>query len=75
LIRENRSFRTVLGPAVLVLGGFIAASSLPNGHFEDLIQGEIIFQAGFSWCLIERTHALAERMKRSKSPTPWRTIQ
>jgi hypothetical protein len=49
LIRENGSFRTVTGPAVLVLGWFIAASSLLNWHFEYLIQDEIIFQAGFSW--------------------------
>jgi hypothetical protein len=63
LIRESRTFRTVLGLVVLVLGGAIAAASLPDWHFTYLLQGEIIFQAGFAWCLIEWTYALAARSK------------
>lgn len=62
LVRESRSFRTVLGLAVLLIGGGIAAASLPDWHFEYLLQGEIIFQVGFSWCLVEWTYALAQRM-------------
>jgi hypothetical protein len=65
LVRESRSFRTVLGLAVPLAGGGIAAASLPDWHFEYLLQGEIIFQVGFSWCLIEWTYALAERMRRT----------
>jgi hypothetical protein len=63
LVRESRSFRTVLGLAVLLLGGVIAAASLPDWHFEYLLQGEIVFQAGFAWCLIEWTYAMADRMR------------
>jgi len=58
LVRENRSFRTVIGLVVLVLGGLIAAASLPDWHFEYLLQGEIIFKSvspGVS----------------SSGPTPW----
>ena len=69
LVRESRSFRTVIGLAILLLGGVIAAASLPDWHFEYLLQGEIIYQVGFSWCLIEWTYALAERMKRTSPPT------
>jgi hypothetical protein len=65
LVRENRSFRTVLGLVVLLLGGVIAAASLPDWHFEYLLQGEIVFQVGFAWCLIEWTYTLAERTRRA----------
>jgi hypothetical protein len=67
LVRENRSFRTVIGLVVLVLGGLIAAASLPDWHFEYLLQGEIIFQVGFAWCLIEWTYALADRMRNEQT--------
>jgi len=65
LVRESRSLRTVLGLALLVLGGVLAAASLPDWHFEYLLQGEIVFQIGFAWCLIEWTYALTDRARRS----------
>jgi len=65
LVRESRSLRTVLGLAVLLLGGGVAAASLPDWHFAYLLQGEIVFQIGFAWCLIEWTYALTERMRRT----------
>ncbi len=65
LVRESRSARTVLGLVVLLLGGVIAAASLPDWHFDYLLQGEIVFQVGFAWCLIEWTYALAERSRRA----------
>jgi predicted tellurium resistance membrane protein TerC len=65
LVRESRSLRTVLGLVVLLIGGVIAAASLPDWHFEYLLQGEIVFQVGFAWCLIEWTYALADRMRRA----------
>jgi hypothetical protein len=65
LVRESRSWRTVTGLAVLLLGGVIAAASLPDWHFEYLLQGEIVFQLGFAWCLIEWTYALADRARRT----------
>lgn len=63
LVRESRSLRTVLGLVVLLLGGAISAASLPDWHFTYLLQGEIVFQLGFAWCLIEWTYALGERMR------------
>ncbi len=65
LVRESRSFRTVLGLVVLLLGGGIAAASLPDWHFTYLLQGEIVFQIGFAWCLIEWTYALTDRLRRT----------
>ena len=65
LVRESRSARTVLGLVVLLLGGGIAAAALPDWHFDYLLQGEIVFQIGFSWCLIEWTYALADRTRRT----------
>jgi hypothetical protein len=63
LVRESRRLRTVIGLVVLLIGGGIAAASLPDWHFEYLLQGQIIFQIGFSWCLIEWTYALAAHAK------------
>jgi hypothetical protein len=65
LVRESRSFRTVLGLGVLLVGGVVAAASLPDWHFEYLLQGEIVFQVGFAWCLIEWTYALADHARRT----------
>ena len=65
LVRESRSFRTVLGLGVLIVGGVVAAASLPDWHFEYLLQGEIVFQVGFAWCLIEWTYALADHARRT----------
>lgn len=64
LVRESRSLRTVSGLVVLLFGGAIAAASLPDWHFEYLLQGEIVFQIGFAWCLIEWTYALADSARR-----------
>jgi hypothetical protein len=47
LVHEGRSFRTVIGLVVLLIGGLIAAASLPDWHFEYPLQGEIVFQVGF----------------------------
>lgn len=64
LVREGRSFRTVIGLVVLLIGGLIAAASSPDWHFEYLLQSEIVFQVGFAWCLIEWTYALADQLRR-----------
>jgi hypothetical protein len=63
LVRESRSLRTLAGLVILLVGGGIAAASLPDWHFTHLLQGEIIFQVGFAWCLIEWTYALADRVR------------
>lgn len=68
LVRENRSLRTLAGLILLLIGGGIAAASLPDWHFTHLLQGEIIFQVGFAWCLIEWTYALADRVRTTSSP-------
>ncbi|MGD0853623.1 MAG: hypothetical protein ABSA07_09745 [Acidimicrobiales bacterium] len=67
LVRESHRLRTVIGLVVLLIGGGISAASLPDWHFEYLLQGQIIFQIGFSWCLIEWTYALATRTKTALS--------
>jgi len=47
--------------AVLLLGGAPAAASLPDWNFSYLLHGEVIYQPGFGWCLVEWTHALYGR--------------
>jgi hypothetical protein len=65
LVRQSQTLRPVVGLVVLLVGGGIAAASLPDWHFAYLLQGEILFQVGFSWCLIEWTYALADRVRRT----------
>jgi len=46
--------------AVMLSGGVLAAFSLPDWPFSALLEGEIILEIGFAWCLWEWTKRLAE---------------
>jgi hypothetical protein len=61
LLREQRTRRAVMGFSVQLFGGVLAAASLPTWGFEVLLLGQIVYQIGFGWCLIEWTYALGER--------------
>ena len=61
LLREHRSARAVAGFVVQLVGGIVAAFSLPDWTFNYLLVGEILYQVGFGWCLIEWTYALGSR--------------
>ncbi len=61
LLRQKRTPRTVLGLVVPLF----ADASLPDWHITYLLQGEIIFQIGFSWSLVEWTYAPTERLRTS----------
>jgi hypothetical protein len=61
LLGELKSRRAVMGFFVQLVGGALAAASLPNWRFEALLLGQIIYQIGFGWCLIEWTYALGAR--------------
>jgi hypothetical protein len=63
LVAQRRSRRTLTGFALQLLGGVLAAASLPDWHFAYLLHGEILFEIGFGLCLIEWTYALAAREK------------
>ncbi len=52
--------RSVAGFAVQLTGGLVAAASLPNWHFPYLLLGEIVYQVGFGWCLVEWTYAVGD---------------
>jgi hypothetical protein len=41
--------------SVMLVGGVVAALSLPNWHFDYLLEGEIILEVGFAWSLWEWT--------------------
>ena len=58
LVARVPSPRSSGGLVVLLLGGALAAASLPDWNFSYLLQGEVIYQLGFGWCLVEWTHAL-----------------
>jgi hypothetical protein len=61
LLVQHRAPGSVAAFFVALAGGIIAAFSLPDWHFEYLLQGEIVYEIGFSWCLIEWTYALHAR--------------
>ena len=46
--------------AVMLSGGVLAAFSLPDWQFSALLEGEIILEIGFAWCMWEWTRQLAE---------------
>lgn len=60
LVARVRSRRTLLAFGVTLIGGVLAAASLPDWPFHYLLQSEIVFEIGFSWCLVEWTYALQE---------------
>lgn len=67
LARRTRSLNVCLGAALQLLGGIVAALSLPDWAFQYLLLGEIVFQVGFSWCLLEWTRTLE-----ASAPARWR---
>lgn len=60
LLSTRRTLRTLGGFAVQLAGGLISAASLPDWHFTYLFSGEVLYQLGFAWCLIEWTSTLAD---------------
>ena len=64
LVARVPSPRSSGGLVVLLLGGVLAAASLPDWNFPYLLPGEVIYQLGFGWCLVEWTHALYGRRER-----------
>ena len=61
LLREHQSWGAVVGFSIQLLGGVLAALSLPNWNFDFLLLGQIFYQVGFAWCMIEWTHLLGAR--------------
>ncbi len=45
---------------VQLAGGLVAATSLPNANCPHLLLGEIVYEVGFAWCLLEWTFALEQ---------------
>ncbi|HUY42987.1 MAG TPA: hypothetical protein VMU98_04400 [Acidimicrobiales bacterium] len=45
--------------AAMLAGGVLAALSLPDWRFTALLEGEIILEIGFAWCVWEWTKVLA----------------
>ena len=58
LVRVHRTPRALSGLFVQLLGGVLAAVSLPDWRLDVLLAGQIIFQIGFGWCLMEWSTAL-----------------
>lgn len=61
LLSRRRSFSSLCGLVVQLTGGLIGAASLPDWHFEYLLQGETLFEIGFGLCLIQWTYAVLVR--------------
>ncbi len=61
LLGQIRTFRAGTAFSVQLIGGVLAAASLPAWSFDVLLVGQIVYQIGFGWCLIEWTYALEAR--------------
>jgi len=55
LFRQRRRATTVAFFLQLA-GGIIAALSLPDWSFDHMLEGELVFEVGFAWCLILWTY-------------------
>ena len=60
LIEQRRRVTTVAFVFQLV-GGLLSAASLPDWGFNHMLDGELIFEVGFAWCMILWTYAVADR--------------
>ncbi|NNN01988.1 MAG: hypothetical protein HKL86_09185 [Acidimicrobiaceae bacterium] len=61
LVNTRRTLRSVSGFVLQLAGGILSAASLPDWHFTYLFTGEVLYQLGFAWCLIEWTYTLRAR--------------
>jgi hypothetical protein len=67
LFRQRRS-ATTLAFFVQLAGGIVAALSLPDWGFNHMLEGELVFEVGFAWCLILWTYvAPTKRIAASES--------
>ena len=67
LVVRTRDPRAWAAMCVMLLGGVLAALSLPDWDFSALLQGEIVLEIGFAWCVWEWTKVLAG----ASAPKTW----
>ena len=58
IMRRRATTLASVGFWVLLIGGVLAAASLPNWGFTHLLAGEIVFEVGYSLCVLEWARAL-----------------
>lgn len=51
VLRQPRPATTFV-VVVQLIGGLLAAASLPDWAFNHMLEGEVLFEVGFSWCLV-----------------------
>lgn len=56
LVKRRRDYQSWGALALMLVGGVLAASSLPDWSFDYLFSGESILEVGFAWVLWEWTH-------------------
>lgn len=66
LARREHRRRVTLAALVQLAGGIVCALALPDWHLNHMLQGEIVFEVGYAWCLVQWVH---NRVPRSASTT------
>ncbi|MHB1907060.1 MAG: hypothetical protein ACYCRG_09185 [Acidimicrobiales bacterium] len=61
IMRRRATTMANVGFWVLMVGGVVAAASLPDWHFTHLLTGEIVFEIGYALCVTEWAHELRTR--------------
>ena len=64
LYLRRRGALTTVVFLIQLVGGLVAAASLPDWGFNHMLDGELVFEAGFAWCLVLWTYAIS-------SPAGW----
>jgi hypothetical protein len=68
LLFRQRRRGTTIAFFLQLAGGIVAALSLPDWGFDHMLEGELVFEVGFAWCLILWTYvAPLKRVAASQS--------
>ena len=73
-LRQRRATTTVAFFLQLI-GGLVSAASLPDWGFNHMLDGELVFEVGFAWCMILWTFVVADGASTPTSPHGTRTRQ
>jgi len=57
LLNRQRRLSTTIAFLFQLAGGIVAALSLPDWGFDHMLEGEVVFEIGFAWCLVLWTYA------------------
>ncbi|MBW4029966.1 MAG: hypothetical protein HIU57_04710 [Acidobacteria bacterium] len=68
-VRQRRT-TTTIAFFLQLAGGLVAAASLPDWGFNHMLEGELVFEVAFAWCLVLWTYVVPARPLAGGTPRP-----